>query len=348
MTSGERTLFGREPRYPGGLCELRDGTWAWLQPNGEWGESNAGLVVGHGEALLVDTLWDTALTARMLSSMSEASDAPIRTVVNTHSDGDHVWGNQLVAGASIVSSAAAAKVIASESPRSLERFRKLGRMLRTLGTLAPRLPARAVGEYFEGMVAPYDFSAVSTTPPTRVFSGELDLDVGGRTVRLVEVGPAHTPGDLVVLVPDARVVLAGDVLFVGVTPVMWAGPLRNWIAALDLILEADADTVVPGHGPVCGKSEVEALRRYWVWLEAAARLRLGAGMPVADAAADIISSEEFLTAEWAAWDLPERILINVATLDRERRGGPDRIGVLGRLRLLAQTAALSARIGKNA
>lgn len=344
MTAAERTLFGREPRYEGGLRELPGATWAWLQPNGEWGESNAGLVVGAGQALLVDTLWDTRLTRRMLAAMGEVTDVPIGTVVNTHSDGDHVWGNELVEGAEIVSSDAAAAAIADESPATLERFRRTGRALRAAGGLAPGLGLGPVGRYFEGMVAPYDFTDVSVVPPTRTFSGEEQLDVGGRTVRLVEVGPAHTPGDLLVLVPDARVLYAADILFVGVTPVMWAGPLSNWVAALDLILESDAETIVPGHGPVCGKAEAEALRRYWTWLEAAARRRLGTGMSVPDAAWDILSGDEFRAAEWAAWDLPERILVNLATIDRERRGRSGPVGTATRLRVLASMAALSSKL----
>ncbi len=62
-----------------------------------------------------------------------------------------------------------------------------------------------------------------------------ELEVGGRRVELIEVGPAHTPGDAIVWVPDARVVFSGDIVFSGVTPIMWAGPASNWIAALERI-----------------------------------------------------------------------------------------------------------------
>ena len=76
---------------------------AWLQPNGALGESNACLVVGDGASLLVDTLWDPPLTRRMLAAMAPlTADAPIATLVNSHSDGDHWWGNQELAGAEIV------------------------------------------------------------------------------------------------------------------------------------------------------------------------------------------------------------------------------------------------------
>jgi cyclase len=103
------TLFGDPERYASGLTAVASRVHAWLQPNGAWGESNAGLVVGEGESLLVDTLWDLTLTRRMLDAMGPlAEQAPIRTLVNTHGDGDHWWGNQLVGAQKIVATEAAA------------------------------------------------------------------------------------------------------------------------------------------------------------------------------------------------------------------------------------------------
>ena len=88
------TLAGAPARFPGGLREVAPRTWAWLQPNGGLGESNAGLVVGDGASLLVDTLWDERLTRRMLDAMAPAlADAPLRRAFVTHPDGDHWWGN---------------------------------------------------------------------------------------------------------------------------------------------------------------------------------------------------------------------------------------------------------------
>ena len=70
-------------------------------------------------------------------------------------------------------------------------------------------------------------------PPTRTFDQQLTLDAGGRTVELIEVGPAHTLGDTFVWVPDVRVLFAADIVFNGVTPIMWAGPVEGWLTALD-------------------------------------------------------------------------------------------------------------------
>ena len=91
--------------YEPGLHEVADGCHAYLQPGGGWGWSNAGLVVGDGGSLLVDTLFDLDLTARMLEAMAPAVlTAPIGTVVNTHANGDHCYGNQLLGGTEIVAS----------------------------------------------------------------------------------------------------------------------------------------------------------------------------------------------------------------------------------------------------
>ena len=315
------------------MTAVGDGCHAWIQPNGEWFESNAGLVTGDGESALIDTLADLALTQRMLDAFAGlTSDAPIGTVVNTHSDADHVYGNQLVADAEIVSSRRSTELIRRQDPGSFKGFERLARAMRLVGRLPmpvvgslplpllPRVRIRSIGGYIGDMLAPFDFDGIDIAAPTREFEGELSVDVGGRRLRLIEVGPAHTPGDLFVHVPDAGVVYTGDILFVGGTPIMWAGPVINWIVAIERLLDLDADTFVPGHGPVCGRDEAEAVKRYWVWLEATARHRFGLGMSAWEAARDIALSPEFSTYEWAGWSAPERIVVNVHTLERERRG----------------------------
>ncbi len=143
-------------------------------------------------------------------------------------------------------------------------------------------------------------------------------------MRLIEVGPAHTPGDLIVHVPDASIVFAADVLFVGVAPIMWAGPTAGWVAALDRILELNPDVVVPGHGPVSGRSEVEVLRDYLEWVDAQALPRLAAGGTVPEVARELLRSDEYRSAPWDWWDSPERIVITIATIDRHRQGTPGR------------------------
>lgn len=312
----EASLFGAPARYAGGVLDLGAGVHAWLQPNGSWGESNAGLIAGDGASVLVDTLWDVALTRRMLDAMEPLTRAaPIEVVVNTHSDGDHWWGNELLADRRIVTSAASAKVMAGTNVRELQRFRSLAGALRA-GARLP-VPGRAklaqVGGYFGAMMAPYDWSAIELTQPTEIFDERTLLSVGGRELGLHRVGPAHTPGDLIVHVPDAGVVLCADIGFIGSTPVMWAGPAERWIAAIDRVLELEPERIVPGHGPVTDADGMNALRDYWSWLLQRARPRFDAGEAPGAAARAIALSSEFAAMPWAGWENPERIAINCHT-----------------------------------
>jgi cyclase len=313
-------------RFAGGLREVAPGVHAWLQPNGSWGESNAALVAGDGASLLVDTLWDVRLTARMLEAMRPlVQRAPITTLVNTHSDGDHWWGNQVVADAEIVTTEAAAQVMAQQSPHEMERFGRVGAALRLAGRVPVPYPRRddavTIGRFVGEVLGPFHYRDVRPTRPSRSFRGELALEVGGREVRLLEVGPAHTPGDLVVHVPDARTVIAADILFIGVTPVMWTGPVERWLAALERLVDSGAQTFVPGHGPVCGVAEIERLADYWRWLEAAARRRLAGGASAGAVARELVLGDEIAARGFTAWLDPERAVISVRTIDAHRRGG---------------------------
>ena len=332
------TLHGAPARFEGGLREIAPGVRAWLQPNGSWGESNAGLVVGDGASLLVDTLWTPALTRRMLAAMTEATaDAPIRTLVNTHADGDHTWGNQELRGREIVASEATRAELGELTPQTLGAFRRLAAALAAARPL--RLPRSAAGPYVRAMLRPFDFGGVELVPPTRTFSGTLALDVGGRRVELIEVGPAHTQGDTLVWVPDARVLFAADVLFVGVTPVMWAGPVERWVAALDRIEALDPEVVVPGHGPPSTLAEVRALRAWWQEIDAATRAHHAAGRTPLEAARAILASG----GDWTRWDNPERIAISVHTIYRHLDGRTG-AGALDRIRVFADCGTLAEEL----
>lgn len=161
----------------------------------------------------------------------------------------------------------------------------------------------------------FDFEGLVYTPPTEVFDRELTLQVGAKDVRLTNVGPAHTRGDVLVYVPGDRTAFTGDILFIGGHPVAWDGPISNWIAACDRILDWDVETIVPGHGPITDKQGVRAVKQYFEYLTAEARRRFDAGMTEDEAALDI-SLEPF-----RGWIDAERIIVNVHTLYREFSGG---------------------------
>ena len=287
--------------YRRGLHELGDGLYAYLQPDGTWGWSNAGLVTGEGESLLVDTLFDLSLTRAMLDEMRQATERhPIKQAMNTHGNGDHWFGNQLLPdGIPIIATRAAVEDMEAAPPALMHA-------LTSATGLPPELEAftrRAFG--------PFDFSDIEPRLPTESFEGQRDLSVANRRVELIEVGPAHTPGDAIVHIPDAGVVFTGDVLFIEGTPIVWAGPISNWLAACQRIIDLDARILVPGHGPVTDHSGVRDVERYLRFVHKEARIRFEAGLD-AEAAADDIDISPFRD-----WGDPERIAVNVAAVYRE-------------------------------
>ncbi|MBO1414942.1 MBL fold metallo-hydrolase [Streptomyces sp. FH025] len=285
--------------YSLGLHEIAQDTYAYLQPDGSWGLSNAGLIVSGDEALLVDTLFTVPQTRDLLAAVEEAlPDVTIGTLVNSHSDGDHWWGNQLLPQA---------EVVASEAAAADMREDHLHELLAAPGDLPlPRVVQR--------MRKAFDFVGIAPTLPTRTFSGELELTVGHRAVRLIEAGPAHTHGDVLVHVPDAGVLFTGDLLFVGGHPVIHSGPIGRWIAACDLILGLDVETIVPGHGPVVGRPEVRRFRAYLERVRDHAMRAHRAGQPVLEAARELDLDGLADLAD------AERLVLNLGAVYRELNG----------------------------
>jgi len=286
-----------------GLAEVGDGNWAWLQPDGGWGWSNAGLIVDGDQALLVDTLYDLELTAAMLAGFREAApDAHISTLVNTHSNGDHCNGNELVHDAEIVASAAAAAEMANESPEFMSAL------------LAAAPDMGVMGEFFVHCFSAFDFAGVTGAAPTSTFSGSTSRMVGDTLVELVEVGPAHTAGDVLVHVPSRRTVYSGDILFVQGHPILWSGSIPDAIAALDTIEAWDPDVIVPGHGPVTDIDGLREIRDYLRYCRDECRIRHEQGMSVEEASRDISLDR------WISWGDSERIVTLVDSSYREFEG----------------------------
>ena len=301
-------------RYTHGLHDLGAGGWGW---------SNAGLIESDGEALLVDTLMGVGLTKDMLAAMraSIPAAAKIDRLVNTHSNVDHTLGNQVMAGAEIIAAEATAKAIAAFDPASL-------------ADVAAWEARGEAGDFFlETMGRRFDFTGVVTTAPTRTFDRELTLQVGSKTVQLSNLGPAHTEADTIVCVPADKVVFTGDLLFNEGHPIVWDGPIANWIAACDHIAGLDVETVVPGHGPITDKQAVKNLKGYFEFVLAESRKRLDAGMGWEEAGNDIALDG------FRGWGESERIVANVRAAYRDLgaevgSGGPGGVfGAMQRYRL---------------
>jgi 2-keto-4-pentenoate hydratase/2-oxohepta-3-ene-1,7-dioic acid hydratase in catechol pathway/glyoxylase-like metal-dependent hydrolase (beta-lactamase superfamily II) len=287
--------------YTRGLHQVGDRVWAWTLPDGGYGWSNAGLIAGTGAALLVDTLFDLALTREMLAAMRPITEsAPITDAVITHSNGDHTHGNQLLdASVRII----AARGTAEEIEHGMAPEMLAMAQTANLGPIATPYTRERFGHF--------DFSNITLRNADQTFERSLSVDVGGRRIDVLNLGPAHTAADSVVHVPDAGVLFGGDLLFIGCTPIVWAGPIANWVAACDAMIALDAPTVVPGHGPVTDPDGIRAVRGYLVHVADQAEAAYRRGLSWAEAA-DTID-----LGEYATWLDAERVVVNVYQRYRE-------------------------------
>ena len=308
--------------YVKGLQEVGDGLYAYLQPNGSWGWSNAGLVADGERTLLIDTLFDLQLTEQMLGAMRRAvpAAASIDTLVNTHANGDHCYGNQLVGGARIVASERAAAEMAELPPAAMA----------ALVEQAPEMGE--LGAFFLDCFGAFDFRGIELTLPQQTFSGELTVAVGDRKLELIEVGPAHTRGDTLVHASRERVLFSGDILFSGAHPIAWAGPVSNWIGACERILAMDPQLIVPGHGPLATRDSVRELKAYFEYLYEQARRCRAEGMTALEAARAIALDR------WADWGEAERLVVNIANIYGELEGDHQPINPLVAFEQMAELA----------
>jgi glyoxylase-like metal-dependent hydrolase (beta-lactamase superfamily II) len=264
------------------------------------------LVASGSASLLVDTLFDLRLTAQMLETMApHIATRPITTLVNTHANGDHCHGNQLVSGARVITSAATAQEMADLPASSLLALTELD-----LGEDGNRFVAAAFGDF--------DFTGIDVPAPTETFSGMLTVD----GVVLYEVGPAHTGGDVIAHVPARKVVFTGDICFIGGTPIVWSGPVSNWIAACRLIRSLQPEVVVPGHGPITDTAGVRDIEGYFAWLVAECRVRQAAGLSALEAAHDLD------LGPYRRWGESERTVVNVDAVYAELDPSHERMNVL--------------------
>lgn len=278
------------------LVPLADGVHAWIQPDGSWWVNNAGAVVGDDGVVLVDTCATRARTERFLAAVARATgDLPIRLAVNTHLHGDHTYGNAVLPDSTVI--------VGHEKMRE-------GLLADVILTDTPPVWSPTP-----------DWGVTAVRAPTVVLRDELTLFAGSRRIELRHPGyPAHTPGDVVVWLPDDGVLFSGDLLFHDVTPLIMMGSVDGALRSLDWLAGFGADTVVPGHGVVIGNGELPDMlakvERYYRFVADVARQGMADGQsPLAAATACDLG-------EFANWPDAERIVPNLHRAYADAAGTP--------------------------
>lgn len=211
-------------------------------------------VLGGAGALVVDTRSTPAQAREILDDLRDLGSPRVGVVVNTHGHYDHVFGNSVFRPAVIWGHERCRTMIETTGGRQLER-------------VAGDLPDLA-GELAE----------VVLDPPDRVFDDAATLDLDGREIRLAHLGRGHTDNDIVVAIPDADVLCAGDLLENGAPPWFGDGYPMDWPATAERLLgmTGEGTVVVPGHGSHAGRGFVEAsLGQFRAVASLAARVHAG-------------------------------------------------------------------------
>jgi len=211
-TNKSLTRHGETMHYDEGLYQVGKSAYAWMVPNGAWGETNIGLIDCNGKSVLIDTCWDLRYTREMLNGCKTITDkSPIDIVINTHSDGDHCWGNQLFKNKEIIATQACIEQIHHHPPRSINALKLLGK---TALKHMPIASMKTFSGYIDEMFGAYNYNDIKVTAPTTGFVDEHVMNVNGVEIVTIQVGPGHTNGDAIVYVPEQKLAYAGDIAFI--------------------------------------------------------------------------------------------------------------------------------------
>ena len=272
---------------PPTVQEVTPGVYAYIQPDGTWGLNNTGFIAGQNAVSVIDTCFTEARTRAFLQAIAAVTPHPIRTLVNTHHHGDHTHGNYLLPAAAIVGHELCRQTIIETG----------------IHTLRPLFPNVVWGN-------------LAIAPPFLTFQDRLDLFVDDLKLELRYMGPAHTTNDIIVWIPDRRTLFAGDLIFNGGTPFIAMGSINGSLTALDRLRQLDAQTIIPGHGPVCGPEVIDGLEAYLRFVQTTAQAAYQSGLSPLEAA------RQTDLGPYAHWHDSERIAGNLHRAYSELRGEP--------------------------
>jgi cyclase len=297
------------------LQQVSDHCYAVLNETNLVCDANSGLI-DLGDGVVIDTQSDLPHARQMIELFSSVWSGMPRYVVLTHEDIDHVAGNQLFPDAEIIAHRAAAeRMQAVANPEESEKLTHAVHHLISRTVLRAAHPGLLAAA--KQLDANYDFEGIELVLPTTVFDERHVLDLGGVEAHVIHLGAAHQAGDAIVHLPSEGVLFAGDLLFNRSTPMGWVGTYQAFSDVLDQIIALEPETIVPGHGPVCGVDALRQEQAYFRHVYDESRKGFDAGLSAAKAA------EQIDLGPYAEWTAPAtRLVINVERAYREFRGEP--------------------------
>jgi glyoxylase-like metal-dependent hydrolase (beta-lactamase superfamily II) len=228
-----------------GLTKISENVYSYVDVKdaapGNSFSANAGIIIGSDGILVVDTLISAREARRFMADIRKVSSKPIKYVVDTHYHLDHAFGNGefAKAGAILIAHAADRANLEQKGEPTLKQAKEFG-------------------------LSEQDMRGTEIALPALTFTDRMTVHMGREKVELIYIGPSHTSGSVLVYLPDRGILFTGDILFTDFHPYMGEGDLAGWIRNLDFILSLDVKTIIPGHGPISGRKDVEKMKEYLV------------------------------------------------------------------------------------
>jgi cyclase len=250
------------------LTKIAEGIYARIvSPDGN-AVANAGVVVLDQSVLVFDTHFTPEAGASLLAAIRSVTPNPVRYLVNSHWHADHTHGNQVFAGAQLISSTNARRDMLQNDLPSLNRTvgiaqTQIGKLRQAVSKEADagqrqkmREQIKTREDYLQTM------TSLNITVPVITVDENAAIHDGKQEARILFLGAGHTDGDIILFLPAQKVVFAGDLFFNNAIPNVQDASIQEWMKTLSGLLKLDADTFVPGHGPIGSKKDVQAFLRY--------------------------------------------------------------------------------------
>jgi cyclase len=244
-TAAAESVRSSHPDYPLEAQLISENVWAIVSPargvpdpqNRGW-TSNAAFVITDDGVLVFDTGSSEGIGSAIAEIIGQITEQPVRWIINSHSHGDHWMGNAPLANpeTEVIATPASRDEIRDEHGRWINMFNQM--------------TAGATGE-------------PRVVVPNRTIDQRTLESFGGLEVELIPLGPAHSLDDLVAWIPSQRILLAGDVVYVGTVPGTFAADILSWLDVHEVLLALDPELVVPGHGEVGTREDIEIQRVFF-------------------------------------------------------------------------------------
>jgi glyoxylase-like metal-dependent hydrolase (beta-lactamase superfamily II) len=248
--------------------KLTNGVYAAIHKNGGYAISNAGIINLGNETLVFDCFLSPKAARDLKKAAEELTGNDVKYVINSHFHNDHIRGNQVFSGAEIIATQKTKELIEETEPEELEYEKKVvdDRIKSAQQEIDGETDPRKLEEhkmwlgYYKAIKE--SFGEYKTRLPDKIITDTLVINGKDRSVILFSRGKGHTESDMVLLLPEDKILFAGDLLFIENHPWLGDGFIEEWIEYLGELKKLNVEQIVPGHGPVGKNRNLDEMISY--------------------------------------------------------------------------------------